>query len=257
MIKLLAKLGRFNTVTFITIGAAAASVAITATAASILNNSGYNIRIDIAIAFAACITVLIVPPISWFLVGSMLKIYRVEEKMRRLASYDSLTGLFSRHSFFDSANNYLSLAKREKIVFSVMIIDLDKFKLINDKYGHPAGDAVLKLFADVVNSVARRSDIVGRLGGEEFAIVLPNTTTREAIEFSGRLHDAINKAVLKYNEVFISYTASIGLTAFDPDTSDNIDDLLARADLALYQAKRAGRNQTATFNPDIKQVATG
>ncbi len=137
-----------------------------------------------------------------------------------------------------------------------MIIDLDHFKLINDKHGHPAGDAVLKLFADVINSVARRSDIVGRLGGEEFAIVLPSTSNLEAIEFSGRLHNAIDKAVLKYNGAAIKYTASIGLTAYDPGSSDNIDDMLARADLALYQAKRSGRNQTATFNPEIRQVAT-
>ena len=115
---------------------------------------------------------------------------------------------------------------------------------------------MLKLFADVINSVARRSDIVGRLGGEEFAIVLPSTSNLEAIEFSGRLHNAIDKAVLKYNGAAIKYTASIGLTAYDPGSSDNIDDMLARADLALYQAKRSGRNQTATFNPEIRQVAT-
>ena len=137
------------------------------------------------------------------------------------------------------------------------MMDIDNFKSINDKYGHPAGDAVLKLFAEVVNSVARRSDILGRLSSGEFAMLLPSTSTVEALEFSGRLHDAINKAVLKYKDKIISYTASIGLTSFDPESSDTIDDMLARANLALYQARRAGLNQTAAFNPEIKQVAAG
>jgi diguanylate cyclase (GGDEF)-like protein len=175
--------------------------------------------------------------------------------MRRLASYDSLTGLLSRHAFFDNANNYVSLARREKKSFSVLIIDLDHFKLINDRYGHPAGDAVLKLFADVVNSVARRSDIVGRLGGEEFAVLLPSTRSPEALEFAQRLHHAINQAVLKFNGSAIRYSVSIGLAEFDIASGDDIDDLLARADLALYQAKQGGRNQTATFDPRLDQAA--
>ena len=99
--------------------------------------------------------------------------------MRSLASYDSLTGLLSRHAFFDNANNLCVAGPARDKPFAVMIIDLDHFKSINDRYGHPAGDAVLKLFADVVNSVARRSDIVGRLGGEEFAIVCPAPPLRK------------------------------------------------------------------------------
>jgi diguanylate cyclase (GGDEF)-like protein len=256
MIELLARIGRLKAVAMMTLIAMTAAIVVTAATIGGLNSSGFEFRFDLAISLAVFVTVVVAPPICWYLLGVVLRIYGTEEEMRRLASYDSLTGLLSRHVFFDRANNYISLANREATVFSVMIIDLDKFKLVNDRYGHPAGDAVLKLFANVVNSVARRSDIVGRLGGEEFALVLPSTSSAEAIEFSGRLHKAINKAVLKYNDNIISYTASIGLTSFDPDSSDNIDDLLARADLALYQAKRSGRNQTATFNPEIKQFAT-
>lgn len=257
MIKLLAKIGRFNTVAIVTFITATTSAVVTAIAISLLSSSGAGIGFKAAILLAICVPIVVTPPIVWCLVGLILRTFENEKEMRRLASFDSLTGLLSRHAFFENATNYTSLANRESTVFSVMIIDLDKFKSINDKYGHPAGDAVLKLFAEVVNSVARRSDILGRLGGEEFAMLLPSTSTEEALEFSGRLHNAINKAVLKYNDKIISYTASIGLTSFDPESSDTIDDLLARADLALYQAKRAGRNQTAAFNPEIKQVATG
>ncbi len=257
MIKALAKIGRFNCVVIITIIAAITSLAVTVTAVTILNSYGFDIRLKYAIAFATGVPVVVAPPLSWLLVGMLLQIYKVEEEMRSLASYDSLTGLLSRHAFFENANNYVSLASRQKTIFSVLIVDLDYFKLINDRYGHPAGDAVLKLFANVLNSVARRSDICGRLGGEEFAVVLPGTSTTEALEFSDRLHDAINKAILKYDNVMIKYTASIGLTSFEPGTIDSIDEMLARADLALYQAKRDGRNQTSIFNPEIRHVVAG
>jgi len=257
MIKLLAKIGRLGTVIIITLIAVVASLAATMAAVTLLNDQGYGLHTEIAAILAACIPLLVTPPIAWFLVDLLLRVHRVEQEMRALASYDSLTGLPSRHAFFDSAHNYVSLAQREKNPFSVMIIDLDHFKSINDRYGHPAGDAVLKLFGDVVNSVTRRSDIVGRLGGEEFAIVLPSTNTSKALEFSERLHHAINQAVLKYKGSAIRYTVSIGLSEFDTDSEDSIDDLLARADLALYQAKQSGRNQTATFNPQLTQAAAG
>jgi len=257
MIKLLAKIGRLGTVIIITLIAVVASLAITLAAVTLLNDQGNALHTEIAVMLAAGIPLLVTPPIAWFLVDLLLRVHRVEQEMRSLASYDSLTGLPSRHAFFDNAKNYVSLAQREKSPFSVMIIDLDHFKSINDRFGHPAGDAVLKLFADVVNSVARRSDIIGRLGGEEFGMVLPSTNTSEALEFSERLHHAINQAVLKYKGNAIRYTASIGLSEFDSDSEDSIDDLLARADLALYQAKQSGRNQTATFNPQLTQAAAG
>ncbi len=99
--------------------------------------------------------------------------------------------------------------------------------------------------------------IVGRIGGEEFAVILPSTSTSEAMEFSERLHGAIGQAVLKYNDNAIRYTASIGLTEFESESEDSIEELLARADLALYQAKQDGRNRTATFNPQLTRAAAG
>jgi diguanylate cyclase (GGDEF)-like protein len=257
MIKLLANIGRFNTVVIITIIAAAASMAVTGIVIIFLNSHGSDIGLKPAMVFAALIPMVVAPPICWYLVNLIWRMFQAEEKLRNPASNDALTGLLSRHAFFSSANNYVSLATREQTIFSVMIIDLDHFKLIKDKQGQSAGDAVLKHFASILNSEARGSDITGRLGGEEFAAVLPSTTTREAIEFSDRLHQALNKAILKHNDDVINYTASIGLTSFAPNSSVSIDELLARADLALYQAKREGHNQTSTFNPAVKQVATG
>lgn len=254
MIQLLAKLGRSKTVAIITVLASILATILTAVGVTALNRSGFDIDFELAIWFAVCVPLIVAPLLSWHLIGMLLKIYRMEEEMRDLASHDSLTGLLSRHAFFDSAHNYLSLAKRDRSPFSVAIVDLDYFKSINDQYGHPAGDAVLKLFADVVNSVSRRSDIIGRLGGEEFALALPSTNSAEAFEFSGRLHNAIGKAVLKHKDNIIQYTASIGLASFDPDSDDDLDQLLARADQALYQAKREGRNRTAVYSEEDEQV---
>jgi len=255
MIKHLAGIGRFNSVIILTVLAALSSLAVTLVAVILLNRRGLSLQTDIAAYLAVGVALVVTLPFAWFLIDLLLRVHRDEQEMRRLASYDSLTGLLSRHAFFDNANNYVSLARREKKSFSVLIIDLDHFKLINDRYGHPAGDAVLKLFADVVNSVARRSDIIGRLGGEEFAVVLPSTRSSEALEFAERLHHAINQAVLKFKGSAIRYSVSIGLAEFDKDSGDTIDDLLARADLALYQAKQGGRNQTATFDPRLNQAA--
>jgi GGDEF domain-containing protein len=236
MIRLLAKLGRFNTVAIITVIAAAASVLVTTCAVLILNTYyGFSIRLNVALALVIGVTLVVAPLINWILVGIMLRIYRLEKELRNLASYDSLTGLLSRHAFLENANRAISLAN----------------------HGNPAGDAVLKLLADVVNSVARRSDIVGRLGGEEFAMLLPSTNTDEAREFCERLHEAISKAVLNYQNSVIRYTVSIGLTASSTGSLDSIENLLAHADLALYQAKSDGRNRTAVFNYATEQVVAG
>ncbi len=255
MIKLMASAGRPRTVAVITMAASAASIASVAVAGVLLAGLGIEVNFNIAIPMAGVAPLIVAPALSWYLVGLLLHVASLEEEMRSLASYDTLTGLLSRHAFFDRANNYVSLARRDRNVFSVLIADLDHFKSINDQYGHPAGDAVLRLFADVVNSVTRRSDFVGRLGGEEFAMILPSTGTSEALEFSERLHDAIHKAVLKHGDKLIEYTASIGLTSFDPNSDESLDNLLARADLALYEAKANGRNQTAVFTDRNAQNA--
>ena len=256
MIEHLARIGRFSTVAIITIATTVVSVAITAIAATILSNFAGTVNFGWAIAFAYVVPVVVTPLISWPLIGLLLRIHQSEEKMRDLASHDSLTGLLSRHAFFENGNSYISLAKRDQNMFSVLIIDLDHFKSINDKYGHPAGDAVLKLFADIVNSVSRNSDIIGRLGGEEFGLVLPSTGSAEAVEFSQRLHQAIAKAVLKYKSDMIQYTVSIGLASYKADSDDTLDDLLANADIALYQAKNSGRNRTTVFGDQDEQAAT-
>jgi len=257
MVKILADIGRFNAVAIITLVLAAVSVMVTAVALAVMERIGLTTVSWLALSLAAAVPLIAAPPIVWVLVDSLLDSLRNEQEMRQLASFDSLTGLPSRHAFFESAASHVSLANRNHSVFVVVLIDLDHFKSINDQYGHPAGDAVLKLFADVLNSVARRSDIIGRMGGEEFAMILPSTSTPSALEFAERLHAAIGQAMLKYGESVIHYTVSIGIACSTSGRLNNLDNLLTRADLALYQAKRGGRNQTRVFSESQERIAVG
>lgn len=257
LVTLLARLGQIRSVALISVCAAIAAVAVTSGLILLLNAIGFDFELRLALPLALVISLAVTPLISWVPVGLTLRSLRLEKEMRDLASCDSLTGLLSRHAFIENAGRGISLANRHGAAFSVLIIDLDHLKKINDRYGHPAGDAVLKLFADVVNSVARRSDIIGRLGGEEFAMLLSGTDTEKALEFCERLHAEIARAVLKYQDSMIRYTVSIGLTAANQGQLESIENLLAHADLALYQAKKDGRNRTAVFNYATERVVAG
>ena len=130
-----------------------------------------------------------------------------------------------------------------------MIVDIDHFKKINDQYGHAAGDKVLASFGEAVRNNLRESDLACRLGGEEFALFLPNTSPEQARKFSERLH-ALIKEPVEYDDLSIRYTASMGLASYPEIEIINIEELLNVADKALYHAKKNGRNQTVIFNPD-------
>ena len=151
------------------------------------------------------------------------------------------------------ANQCLNIARREHTPFSMMILDLDHFKNVNDKYGHMAGDKVLATFGETVNSISRKSDLAGRLGGEEFAFFLPNTSAQQSIGFSERLLKAINQTVVNYKDHSIQYSASIGLVFFPETKNDSIEELLHLADKTLYSAKESGRNQIKIYNKNLTQ----
>ncbi len=252
MIAKIVNLKRSYTVAIITLIAIVVSSLLTLVGILLFDPAGFSF--NLAFWISILLPMLIAPAISWPLIGLLLETYQTEQKMRELASHDTLTGLLTRHAFFESALSYVTLAKREKSAFSIAIVDLDLFKKINDRYGHPTGDAVLQLFASVLYSVSRRSDIIGRVGGEEFALLLPSTQQAEAYEFCQRLHGAIGKAVLKHDHGLISYTASIGLASFDSNSQDSVENMLALADKALYKAKNNGRNQTAIYSDQNEKI---
>lgn len=167
----------------------------------------------------------------------------LEQALAQQAKTDSLTGLSNRRNFLELADKELARAKRYDKLLSVLMLDLDEFKRINDTYGHQTGDCVLRKVGEVCLETLREVDIAGRIGGEEFAILLPESDAKQAIEVAERLRqDLENSLVTLEQGREINFTASIGVTTLTTaDTS--VDKLLSLADKALYEAKRTGRNK--------------
>lgn len=165
-----------------------------------------------------------------------------ENKIIYLNYHDFLTDLYNRRYIMEAGKDEIQRAQRYEQSLSFMMIDIDHFKKVNDNYGHAAGDEVLKdLAANIKNSI-REVDIAGRLGGEEFSILLPKTDIEEAEKVAERLRKTITESSVSFEDSVISITVSIGLTTYNQKNSNNMDDLLQKADIALYEAKSAGRN---------------
>jgi diguanylate cyclase (GGDEF)-like protein len=172
-----------------------------------------------------------------------------EENARQLriqAEYDSLTCLRNRGSFFARLRKAISLSTRLRTPLSILSIDLDRFKSINDKYGHQAGDDVLRSFSRIAEQCIRDGDELGRIGGEEFCIFLMNTPTTQAVIIAERLRSMIEKSPIEIDGQTISYTASIGIASFNESSS--LESVIDKADRALYLAKRNGRNRIEIEN---------
>lgn len=169
---------------------------------------------------------------------------QLEEELKRQARIDFLTGLRSRGYFMELAEQELSRAIRYETPLSIIMMDVDFFKQVNDRHGHKTGDAVLIKLAEVCRRTLRDVDIIGRIGGEEFAILLPQTAKEEAAEVAERLRGMLAKAKvpLSAGGLPIHFTVSLGLTSL-ASKEDNMDVLLNLADKALYKAKNSGRNR--------------
>ncbi|MGP1609449.1 MAG: diguanylate cyclase, partial [Burkholderiales bacterium] len=163
-------------------------------------------------------------------------------ELRRLATTDPLTGLGNRAHFIDRAEAELRRADRFNRDLAVLMVDIDFFKKINDKHGHAAGDEALRVFSRLLGKETRAVDLLGRIGGEEFAVLLPETGIGAALQIAERLRAAVEQAgfVFHHSEP-IRFTISIGASLLQ--AGDNLDSILARADGALYRAKHAGRNR--------------
>ncbi|TXT35819.1 MAG: PAS/PAC and GAF sensor-containing diguanylate cyclase [Comamonadaceae bacterium] len=172
---------------------------------------------------------------------------RTQEELERRAYLDYLTGLANRRYFFEQAEKELDRVRRYGGVLSVLMLDIDRFKLVNDTYGHKVGDLVLQKLAEVCLASLRDIDIIGRIGGEEFAILLPQTASEQALQAAERLRVAIAGAEIpQQSGLPLHFTASFGATVLvDKDAS--MDILLSQADQALYQAKAQGRNRVCLY----------
>ena len=173
-------------------------------------------------------------------------------RLERLASVDDLTNIANRRAFMDRANTELARYRRTGRTFSIVLLDIDRFKAINDTYGHTIGDAVLKNFANIIGKELRAVDVFGRIGGEEFCIVLDNTGPDDALLVSERLRAAIENHC-KLDEIEETVTCSMGIATVTPHDANDLPGVIHRADVALYEAKRTGRNRCCVYHASMAQ----
>lgn len=220
-----------------------------------------TLALHLCVLFARLLTVLTEPKIGNLLEASTVQTYylgayvlsslllslgallmatdRVRTELEHIATHDGLTGTLNRRAILACCEDEHERSTRYGQPFSLMMIDLDHFKAINDTHGHQHGDRVLVHFADCTRTALRSADRLGRYGGEEFLVLLPNTTTAAALVVAERMREAQNTGHA------LACTASIGVTEWR-GPEDTLDTMLARADTALYKAKALGRNQVCT-----------
>ena len=177
--------------------------------------------------------------------AAVLSTLNILERNKDLAVKDGLTGLYNRRAFGELLQQGLKRQDRQGGSFGLLLLDIDHFKKLNDSFGHPAGDAALRLVADTLHRVVREGDQVARYGGEEFAVILPGTDETGALQLAERLRHALEKAQVVFEGARLNVTASLGLAVWPGDGREPAA-LLAAADRALYAAKDGGRNRVVT-----------
>lgn len=182
--------------------------------------------------------------------GGALRMATLVEESRSLATTDALTGLLNRRAFLESTNREVARAKRYNDRLSVVLLDVDHFKQINDKRGHAAGDLVLSAVGKLLNGALRTCDIVARWGGEEFVLVLPSTPLDGAEQVAERVREMLEQAeILDNNGDRVPVTASFGVATYA--SSENLEQVIDRADRAMYLAKSGGRNRVVCDSPPL------
>lgn len=189
----------------------------------------------------------IIAPIAILYAIKMQKHFAVlEDQMQEVISFDSLTKLHTRRAFFETTKTLFDVIKREKKYFSVIYLDIDHFKNINDTYGHFCGDEVLKELGTLINQTKRTSDIAARIGGEEFAFFLSYTSLEECMIFCNKLQQNIAQTTIDFQGKQVCISVSMGVVYYSflkHKSVVDLDTVYLRADEALYEAKRTGRNK--------------
>lgn len=176
----------------------------------------------------------------------VLELETVKEELvglNALVRTDELTGVFNFRHFQQSIDLEMERTRRSGHPMSLLIVDLDYFKKLNDRWGHECGYFTLKQVSRIIEKTLRRLDIPCRYGGEEFAIILPDTSLHAAINLANRLRQSIEDSALMYEQEAIQVTASIGVDVFTKNDNDDVVRFVARTDAWLYAAKQAGRNR--------------
>jgi diguanylate cyclase (GGDEF)-like protein len=185
---------------------------------------------------------ILVPIGSYFHISLAVRLREANEMLRTLSETDPLTGTYNRRRFLEAAYSQLALARRHCFPTSVLLIDFDRFKTINDEHGHLVGDRVLVEACKVIRTVLRDSDTLARFGGEEFICLLPHTAREGALMVAERISTAMRQFVLHHDDQQIKVTVSIGgVTCETSETS--LERMTSRADSLMYEAKQAGRDR--------------
>ncbi len=205
---------------------------------------------NISIALGILLGIIVLPLFFLVLIRRLhilnQKLESELQKTTYAANHDDLTDLVNRNYFFQRLKDQMLESKRYQLEFSVMFIDLDGFKKINDTYGHDIGDKTLNIIAERLDSLTRNSDVVARLGGDEFGLLLHKMYNIEDVNaFSKKLNQHLSKP-FNIDNLNLSLTASIGISQF-PNKSDNPDDIIKQADKAMYQSKHNGKNCFTLF----------
>jgi diguanylate cyclase (GGDEF)-like protein len=179
------------------------------------------------------------------------RLFRYHQRIEAIACNDALTGIANRRHFIDTAPALIELCRRHKRPISVLMIDIDHFKRINDEYGHPAGDSVIRSVAEVIRAKLRTEDLPARYGGEEFAVVLPETAPDSAVFAAERIRQSIEKTrIVPAPDRSIQVTISVGVAGYtDLPAGSGLEELIRQADAELYKAKRQGRNRVVAAVP--------
>lgn len=172
-------------------------------------------------------------------------------RTERLAMTDALTGVYNRRRFTEVLKREWAVARRYKHPLSLLLLDIDRFKLVNDTDGHGAGDEVLKKVAEIIGSSIREVDVCARYGGDEFVLLLPHTHAENATVVATRVREKLARARLDWGGESQRVGLSIGIAASDDETLATHDDLIEAADRALYEAKRGGRDRAVVAKPGV------
>lgn len=168
-------------------------------------------------------------------------------QLEQLSRTDRLTGLYNRGYWEECLNQEFARHRRNHNTSSLVIFDIDHFKRVNDNYGHPAGDAVIRRVAELTRQHMRSTDIAGRYGGEEFVVLLPDTDLKGAVTFAERLRIAIQDTSVVHAEHTLTFTISLGIALLSGNTCESHSQLIEHADQALYQSKEGGRNRVSVY----------
>jgi diguanylate cyclase (GGDEF)-like protein len=182
--------------------------------------------------------------------NQLRNISKMNKKFKQLANIDPLTNLYNRRFVDEQLEHLFDLAKNQNGFLGFVIFDIDFFKKVNDTYGHDAGDKVLQIIAKLADENFRETDLVGRIGGEEFCIVFTNTNNENVLKIVERFRKEVEEQVVQYEEKNIKITSSFGISYFS-NNLNSCEELFKNADTALYEAKRSGRNRIYEYKKDL------